>query len=473
MAKPITKPWTFQGQTGPIPLSELDQDFDTAYAAVNDANTYSNYFADTGVANAYAINTGTITFTLGAGLAFFVKIANANSTASTLSVNGGPLTPIVTQNGTALVGGEFVANRVYFLVNDGTSFQIAGVYAAFSDFARLSTNNTFLQNANAFNVQIVRNTNAGASAGAVIDLQNDASPIHALAMAISSTGGTVSSLITGGPASEGVWIGSNVAIPVSFITNLIERIRMDGAGAITINGASAGNSLSVAKGAGTFAIIASATSTNSASVSVAGDGGVPGTTSLDLVHSPASALITTRSALQLILGVNSVSVITISSGKNVSIAAPPSGTTLALASPGGTGVAITTDGNDLTAFAGTFTATLTGYAANPTGTVNYVQIGRLVHMWITAGISGTSNATALTMTGLPARITPANPHFCRCTSITNNGADFLGGASVANTGIISFTLDLVSGTNIVASSTAFTAAGTKGLQTAWSITYGI
>jgi len=63
-------------------------------------------------------------------------------------------------------------------------------------------------------------------------------------------------------------------------------------------------------------------------------------------------------------------------------------------------------GNLLFGFDGTFTATGTGLTTSPTGTVNYSRYGNTVVMEIPA-ITGTSNATGFTLTGMPATIFPS------------------------------------------------------------------
>lgn len=60
---------------------------------------------------------------------------------------------------------------------------------------------------------------------------------------------------------------------------------------------------------------------------------------------------------------------------------------------------------------GSFTVTQTGYAANPTGTFNYriLPDGNTVYWWLSTTITGTSNATTMTWTGIPTLIqTTAN-----------------------------------------------------------------
>lgn len=59
-------------------------------------------------------------------LAIFVKFQNANTGASTFSLNGGTAYPIVVGTGTPLVGGNIEVGRIYQIVFDGTSWQIMG-----------------------------------------------------------------------------------------------------------------------------------------------------------------------------------------------------------------------------------------------------------------------------------------------------------------------------------------------------------
>lgn len=56
--------------------------------------------------------------------------------------------------------------------------------------------------------------------------------------------------------------------------------------------------------------------------------------------------------------------------------------------------------------AGTFTITFTGMAGATTGTATYYKVGNLVMLYLPT-LTGTSNSTAFTATGLPAAIQPA------------------------------------------------------------------
>jgi hypothetical protein len=122
MTKPVTIPNTFATATTAIPLSQLDSDFSTVATALNDANTYSNYAADTGVANAYVVTLTGVSTTYSAGLRIQFKAGNANTGASTLNVNGGGTKNITFQDASALSSGTIAANAIVDVMYDGTQF---------------------------------------------------------------------------------------------------------------------------------------------------------------------------------------------------------------------------------------------------------------------------------------------------------------------------------------------------------------
>lgn len=102
---------------------------------------------------------------------------------------------------------------------------------------------------------------------------------------------------------------------------------------------------------------------------------------------------------------------------------------------------------------GTFTATLTGCTTSPTVSVRYLKNGRFVTLYIPS-LTGTSNTTSCTFTGVPATIQP-NRIQVKPGRYTDNGADGIGLISVDTGG--SVTLYNAAGT-----STFFTNSGTKG-----------
>lgn len=122
---------------------------------------------------------------------------------------------------------------------------------------------------------------------------------------------------------------------------------------------------------------------------------------------------------------------------------------------------------------GTFTGTLTGMTAGTTGTVAYRKNGSRVSLFISANILGTSNTTAMTMTGLPADVQPTFTQEVLCTSISDNTVSNQNCRCSISGGTIAFALMTASGAVITSSTTGFTAAGQKGLFSSWSITYDI
>ena len=130
MAKPVSIPNSFATSTAAIPLAYLDQDFNALANSTNDLTTYSNYVADTGVADAYIANfpVNTNTSTLTAGLRIQFKASNANTGASTLNVQVNSVSigsgSIILTDGSALPAGSIAANAVVDVIYDGTSFQL-------------------------------------------------------------------------------------------------------------------------------------------------------------------------------------------------------------------------------------------------------------------------------------------------------------------------------------------------------------
>jgi hypothetical protein len=121
---------------------------------------------------------------------------------------------------------------------------------------------------------------------------------------------------------------------------------------------------------------------------------------------------------------------------------------------------------------GSFTGTLTGMTGATTGTVNYKIVanaagtGKLCTLYIDATISGTSNTTAMTMTGLPAACAPSVPVRCLCELTDNGQGGLLGLVNISASGTtLSFAIDQPF------SSTGFTAANGKGLSAGWQISY--
>ncbi len=135
--KPVTITYTFQNQSGPIPLAELDTNFSALSAVANDFGTYSNYLIDiSGAANQITVTTpaGT-TFGYVAGVGLQVKIANT-TTSATVNINVNSLgnQPLVNADNSALLPGQFVAGQILYLMYDGTNFHSIGSNALAGSF---------------------------------------------------------------------------------------------------------------------------------------------------------------------------------------------------------------------------------------------------------------------------------------------------------------------------------------------------
>lgn len=107
---------------------------------------------------------------------------------------------------------------------------------------------------------------------------------------------------------------------------------------------------------------------------------------------------------------------------------------------------------------GSFTITGTGFTVSPTSTATYKVIYGYVYLQITqSDITGTSNATSFTLTGLPVAITPSANRHLPIVSAINNGVATWAAAAVTTTSILVLS-------NIGVGS-AWTASGTKTLKT--------
>ena len=124
---------------------------------------------------------------------------------------------------------------------------------------------------------------------------------------------------------------------------------------------------------------------------------------------------------------------------------------------------------------GSFIGTLTGCTTAPTATFNYTIIGNQVTLFLPV-LTGTSNSTALTVTGLPAAIQPATQKSVPVCNLEDSSSGSSLGllGLVAITNVLTFNLfNTNSISNRVTGPTVFTNSGTKGLSIASSITYDL
>jgi hypothetical protein len=106
---------------------------------------------------------------------------------------------------------------------------------------------------------------------------------------------------------------------------------------------------------------------------------------------------------------------------------------------------------------GTFTITGTGFTAVVNATARYVKQGALVLLYLPL-LSGTSNATTFTLTGIPAAITPTRNSF-HPVRVIDNSVSFIGLILLTASSAV---FDVF--VNADAGVTAWTAAGAKSLR---------
>jgi len=152
---------TFATQSGNIALSLLDTNFSQVASFLNNPNNYTNYLVDSGGANAYVVTfpTGVIPSSYTAGLTVVMKVANANTGASTLNVNSLGTKNILNPDASSLSSGQLASGSLVMVVYDGTQFILLGG----------SATNTSSQSYNGFKNRIINGAmvidqrNAGAS----------------------------------------------------------------------------------------------------------------------------------------------------------------------------------------------------------------------------------------------------------------------------------------------------------------------
>jgi hypothetical protein len=110
------------------------------------------------------------------------------------------------------------------------------------------------------------------------------------------------------------------------------------------------------------------------------------------------------------------------------------------------------------------TVTLTGVTVVTSTILAVIRESNLVTLTLQGvALTGTSNTTAMTLTGLPTTAIPAQTRRV-FTMVTDNGTVKGGWATISTLGVITFGLG-------IDGATAFTNVGTKGLQQGWTLTY--
>lgn len=119
---------------------------------------------------------------------------------------------------------------------------------------------------------------------------------------------------------------------------------------------------------------------------------------------------------------------------------------------------------------GSFTGTFTGFTSVVTATVQFRIYNNVAYLFFnTTPPTGTSNSTAMTMTGLPAALFPSVNRFILCCTQDNGNAEQFSALLITNAGVSTFEKYSISTGNF--SSTGYTASGSKGLPSDWFVSY--
>lgn len=122
----------------------------------------------------------------------------------------------------------------------------------------------------------------------------------------------------------------------------------------------------------------------------------------------------------------------------------------------------------------TFTPGWTGFSADPSGDISYLDFGAVVMLWSDSNLFGTSNANTFTITGLPSALQPTGIRLISCL-VVDNSSIYNGSATLNNaSSTISMSISAAFGAspNLVGpSGTSFSTSGSKGLPGGWLLTY--
>jgi hypothetical protein len=500
MAKPIATPTAFAPLSPPWSLVSLDANFTSANNALNDYSTYSNYLTDTsGAANSITVTTPSGTaFAYAAGIKVEVKVAVTNTSGTVnLNVNSLGNQLVKNPNGTNPVVSQLVAGGIYTFQYDGTNFQVLGSTAGFTGFGN-PTAVAGLAAINGTATTAMRSDGAPALDQTIVPTWSGAHTftLNVTGAAFTTTGATV-------PAN-GIYLPA--ANTLGFASNTTARGSVNSTGNWTMPAPSSGLTLALTgiAGGNIFSV-----TDGTVTAQLATNTGV--SASMGTTSNHAFALLTNGSTRLSIANTGAAQItapgsgtalqVTGASGSNAlyAIANSTSGSSFGMRIDGGTTSAdrgllvnnqagttayfqVRGDGViqgrgsvaaalvDMTPDTGTFTGTLTGMTAGTTGTVNWVRMGNIACVYITANITGTSNLTTFTMTGLPAAIQPVNSTSVAGGKYEDNTVTECAGLATISGSTITFSR-LVNAPPAQYGSTSWTGAGTKGLQATWCITY--
>lgn len=121
--------------------------------------------------------------------------------------------------------------------------------------------------------------------------------------------------------------------------------------------------------------------------------------------------------------------------------------------------------------AGTFTGTLTGCTTSPTNEIKWSRSGEKIMLVWASAQQATSNATSLTVTGVPDSLQPTTQQNVFGYSVENNGTPVMARVVIGTTGTLTFGRMVSGSAGFIAS--VWTSSGTKGPSQSLSLYYDL
>lgn len=455
MAGSVTGLHTFGPDTGPEALSLLDGNYSLLANSLNALSSFSNYYVDSsGAANAITVTVAAPqTFAYVAGIALQVKLANTNTAAAVvINVNALGNKTVVLNDGAVPPIGSLTVGSILYLLYDGTNFQVVGQRAT-----------------NTITTGLFADGTAGAPSIS-FSLDPDTGMYRRLANTVSfSAGGTLAADITVASVrsigTQGYIVdsdGSAGSPAYSWTSDPDTGFYRAGANDFraVAGGVEIGRFTSTFMSSSlTFFAIDGAVGTPSISFGSDTDTGLYRIGANDLGLSAGGALQLELNASSSV-ALRSIALHAFADGS----AALPSQSYISDFDTGfyhdtANQIAIALGGSTAGQIAqGSFTGTLTGLTTSPTGTCTWRRFGQTIFLTVPL-ISGTSNANTMTLTGLPAAISPTNQtQEMDVYRATDNAINAFDVAAIIGAGGTTLTFLKA------ASSVGFTAAGAKGIQ---------
>jgi hypothetical protein len=110
------------------------------------------------------------------------------------------------------------------------------------------------------------------------------------------------------------------------------------------------------------------------------------------------------------------------------------------------------------------------FSADPSGDISYMDFGAVVVMWSGTALTGTSDTTTFSLSGLPDAIVPTGNRQALCI-LGDNNLIKNGSVYIDTSGTMTFALSEQVGTHIEPNIALFTAASAKGLPAGWIVMY--